>query len=230
METLVAELTIRVDSTEKSLTRLQNQKWRQKYEAEHLQLITVQEEYALSTRRYKGQVNDLTATINNTGGPSPDVDSIIAENIQLKDEYIFVGEKLRLAETELEQLREFYSNTTGTPAEDPLSQGTDLEEQRKNRVEALIVSVKNMGDFRARFVIQNGVANIGKITSEELASLAKEISGSTERRYLLTNIAPFAEYPLNAKQLASIVKNMSDFDIQFALKALQDAEAKFLDQ
>ena len=166
---------------------------REKYETENLELVTLKKEYELSTRRYKGQVDDLTAMLDGSGEQSTNGDDIIAENIRLKDDYIFLEEKLQITQTELTWLREHYRNTSQTPIENFKPQKVESDKQRESRVEALIVYVKNMGDQTARFAIQNGVKNIGRITGDELTRLAERVSASKERQYLLVNVARFVE-------------------------------------
>ncbi len=203
---------------------------REKYETENLELVTLKKEYKLSTRRYKGQVDDLTAMLDGSGEQSTNGDDIIAENIRLKDDYIFLEEKLQITQTKLTWLREHYRNTSQTPIENFKPQKLESDKQRESRVEALIVYVKNMGDQTARFAIQNGVKNIGRITGDELTRLAERVSASKERQYLLVNVARFVEYPLTDSQLTSILKGMRDRDSLYAAIALQNAEKKFLDE
>jgi len=108
----IATLDQRAETLDTQLSDLLDQKWREKYEAEHLQVVTLTEEVSLMSKRYKAQIEELNAKLETV--QTPDIASLVSSNAQLKYDNEVLEGKLRLANTELSLLREFHIESVPT--------------------------------------------------------------------------------------------------------------------
>ncbi|GMW02161.1 MAG: hypothetical protein AMXMBFR84_32970 [Candidatus Hydrogenedentota bacterium] len=109
IETELTNMTTRADDLSQQLAELISQKWREKYEAERLQVETLSEEASLIRKQYEDQIKELTAGFKGTA--QPDTASLISGIAQLRREKEILVEKLELANSELSRLREIYTKS-----------------------------------------------------------------------------------------------------------------------
>lgn len=126
----LSDMTTQAESLDSQLSALLDEKWREKYEAEHLQTVTLREEVSLINERYRAQIEELNARLETV--ESPDIAALVSNNAQLKNEKEVSEEKLRLANSELRQLREIHVESQSVHSTSGSADGNALQISAQN--------------------------------------------------------------------------------------------------